>query len=129
MKILRQSFDLFSVLVLIFSCFFVFLGFWQIDRANEKKMIIATLSKEPVALTLSSLNNSHQKGYRKVRFESGTWLDQGYVKKNVVKDGELGAQVYRLYCQKHDCIVVNFGWLKMNEALDLNSNNLNQVVF
>ena len=123
-----RSIDFFSILVLIVSGFFVYLGFWQIERADEKKTIIAALSHEPVPSSLSSLNNVRHQGYQKIQLKGGAWLEHGYVKKNVVRDGQLGIQVYKLYCQDPYCIIVNLGWLSTQDEVDLSKITLNTTL-
>ena len=119
LKKIVSLFDFFTVLVVFFVCFFIYLGFWQIDRANEKKSIITTLTSKPTATSLLNLNESRHREYQKVKVEDGFWLNPGYVKKNIIKDGVVGVQLYKLYCQGEYCIIVNLGWLPMKEEINI----------
>lgn len=79
-------------------------------------------------MSLSNLDKQNLKGYQKLKFDGGIWLDDGYVKKNVVKDNVLGLQVYKLYCQDINCIIVNFGWVPYQNKINLDAMHPNKTI-
>ena len=125
-KKLFKRLDAFTLLIFTVCVFFIYLGFWQIDRAHEKKIIISSLLSPPISVTLATVNQNKINAYQKVELSNGYWLSQGFIKKNVVKDGILGMQIYGLYCQKQHCIIVNFGWLSNNHEALLNNYRLDK---
>ncbi|MDG2348215.1 MAG: SURF1 family cytochrome oxidase biogenesis protein [Gammaproteobacteria bacterium] len=116
---------MFTVLVFLAVVFLIFLGFWQIDRANEKKSIIEGLSSNPKKMSLVDLRDEALVGYEKIVLTGGYWLPEKFIKKNVVKDNQLGSQIYRLYCQEDICVIVNVGWVSMSQITTLKDESVN----
>ena len=124
---LLKKIDMFTVLVFLAVVFLIFLGFWQIDRANEKKSIIEGLSSNPKKMSLVDLRDEALVGYEKIVLTGGYWLPEKFIKKNVVKDNQLGSQIYRLYCQEDICVIVNVGWVSMSQITILKDESVNMT--
>lgn len=124
-----KKIDMFTLLVFLAVVFLIFLGFWQIDRANEKKTIMAGLSSNPKKISLINLRDEALVGYTKIMLTGGHWLPDKFIKKNVVKDNQLGSQIYRLYCQEDVCIIVNIGWVSIDQITALKDESVNLTTF
>lgn len=120
-----KKIDMFTLLVFLAVVFLIFLGFWQIDRANEKKSIIEGLSSNPKRMSLVDLRDEALVGYEKIVLTGGYWSPEKFIKKNVVKDNQLGSQIYRLYCQEDICVIVNVGWVSMSQITTLKDESVN----
>ena len=118
----HHHFDLFTLCVCFVVCFFIYLGFWQLQRADEKKSILLSLSEAPKSISIKSLSQKKVSQYQKILLSDGYWLSHEYLKQNVVKDNQLGMQVYGIFCQKNDCLIVNQGWLPNDQKSKLKKN-------
>lgn len=114
-----KKIDIFTLLVMFGVLFFIYLGFWQIDRANEKKLILKSLSSQPEKTSLMTLSQRRAVGYEKISLSGGYWLPNKFIKKNVIKDNQLGAQIYRIYCEVDMCVIVNIGWVALDQLMTI----------
>ncbi|MFL2488404.1 MAG: SURF1 family protein [Gammaproteobacteria bacterium] len=113
--------------ILIFAIIFVpitiSLGFWQIDRAEEKKQIIASydklLTSEPVGLK----SNTTYKNWQPV-MTVGRFKDTVIFEDNAIVNGRAGFKIYHLFENGDGSYVfVHRGFIERNMI----KNNLPQI--
>ena len=97
-------------LVVILVMLLLRLGFWQLDRAEEKKLLIKQW-QQPATETL--LNLDKQPGfYRKVEFEGLINNRQYFLLDNRTRQGKVGYELIVLTkLADNTAILVNLGWL------------------
>ena len=113
--------------ILIFAIIFVpitiSLGFWQIDRAEEKKQIIASydelLTSEPIGLK----SNTTYKNWQPV-MTVGRFKDTVIFEDNAIVNGRAGFKIYHLFENGDGSYVfVHRGFIERNMI----KNNLPQI--
>ena len=113
--------------ILIFAIIFVpitiSLGIWQIERANEKKLIIANYDKllvsAPIALQKIQMLNNWQPIET-----TGTYEDTIVYEDNAINNGKAGFKVYHLFRNDDGTFIfIHRGFIERN----LIKNNLPEV--
>ena len=110
----RQAATIFYV---FFSIVFVVLGFWQINRGNEKTEIIEAfeLQQSGQAIEFSSDSQKWERVYvsGKLDDERIIYLD------NVIHKGILGFKVLApVFIEDNKIVLVDFGWIKQPQSRD-----------
>ncbi len=113
-----------SFLALIFIYLFVSLGFWQLDRAEQKRALYAEFENRQSAEALDfnqKKNNQLDKEaliWKRLKVR-GEFLEQYQILlDNQVNDTFAGYYVYTPFKldQSNDVVLVNRGWLKANTS-------------
>tara|TARA_X000000950_G_C13815664_1_gene619700 strand:- start:93 stop:764 length:672 start_codon:yes stop_codon:yes gene_type:complete len=122
MKLKKLNIDYFTMLIIVLVVFLVLLGQWQLNRAAEKKQIIKSLSGTVESTSINTINKRQPGTYQKIILTNGYWLKEKFIKRNIVRDNELGSQVYGIYCQQDICLIINKGWLSKHYDSVLSKN-------
>lgn len=115
---MRKSKLIATVLTVLAIAILVKLGFWQLDRANEKEQLFADYESRqtsPIDLNASDTPISDINRYAEVSVE-GRFLDDFLLLDNQIQDGQAGYQVIGLLDAKfakgnNGIIMVNMGWV------------------
>lgn len=105
-----------TLLSLCFLPLLCWLGFWQLDRAAEKRSIIEYASQQltlpPISVFDPSIN-SNALSQRRI-FETGTFLSHHYwLLDNRVVRGKVGYEVIAPFTtETGDVVLVNCGWVQ-----------------
>ncbi len=108
-----------SLIALLFFCLFVSLGFWQLDRAEQKSVMFSDFEKRQSSPVLeldnNNINQYEKEGllWRPVRV-SGEFLEQYQILlDNQVEEGQAGYFVYTplKIDQGEAVILINRGWV------------------
>ncbi len=90
----------FKTKILIFAIIFVpitiSLGMWQIERANEKKLIIANYDKLLVSTPIVLQKNQMLDNWQPIE-TIGTYEDTIVYEDNAINNGKAGFKVYHLF--------------------------------
>ena len=110
-----------SIIFLICISLFLALGFWQLDRANEKEQIIKLYEKrqlaEPVNLVIFPKNNIANTFYKNYKIK-GKYLNKTFLLDNKIKNKKPGFNVLSLFkvAKNGEIILVDRGWILMEGA-------------
>lgn len=108
-----------SLIGLLFFCLFVSLGFWQLDRAEQKKVLFADFEKRQSSPVLE-LDNNNINQYEKEDLlwrpveVNGEFLEQYQILlDNQVEAGRAGYFVYTPFKleQSESVVLINRGWV------------------
>ncbi len=113
--------------ILIFAIIFVpitiSLGMWQIERANEKKLIIANYDKLLVSAPIALQKNQILNNWQPIE-TSGTYEDTIVYEDNAINNGKAGFKVYHLFRNDDGTFIfIHRGFIERN----LIKNNLPEV--
>ena len=113
--------------ILIFAIIFVpitiSLGIWQIERANEKKLIIANYDKLLVSAPIALQKNQMLNNWQPIE-TTGTYQDTVVYEDNAINNGKAGFKVYHLFRNDDGTyIFIHRGFIERN----LIKNNLPEV--
>ena len=117
----------FKTKILIFAIIFVpitiSLGMWQIERANEKKLIIANYDKLLVSTPVVLQKNQMLDNWQPIE-TIGTYEDTIVYEDNAINNGKAGFKVYHLFRNDDGTFIfVHRGFIERN----LIKNNLPEV--
>ena len=117
----------FKTKILIFAIIFVpitiSLGMWQIERANEKKLIIANYDKLLVSAPIVLQKNQMLDNWQPIE-TIGTYEDTIVYEDNAINNGKAGFKVYHLFRNDDGTFIfVHRGFIERN----LIKNNLPEV--
>lgn len=104
-----------TVFALVFSCIFVGLGFWQLDREQEKAALLAAnaeaLASPPVSLAAASPGDVDAP-QRRVLLR-GHWDKRWVLLDNRILDGRAGFEVLQLFrdIDSEQWVLVNRGYV------------------
>ncbi|MGB0495214.1 MAG: SURF1 family protein [Kangiellaceae bacterium] len=91
------------------------LGYWQLERAKEKKQRIDILqsNSEQLITDFSKITNDDLEQFTPVKFEAFLSDDNTYLIENKIQNGELGYHVLNLVTEKSTGkkVFVNRGWI------------------
>ena len=99
------------------------LGFWQLDRADEKRVLESNWLQNQAlpVLELEKLQDQHLRApyFRRIRI-SGEFLTEKYwLRENQIHNGKLGYQVIMLFkTQAEQLIAVDRGWVEGSPLRD-----------
>lgn len=113
--------------ILIFAIIFVpitiSLGIWQIERANEKKLIIANYDKLLVSAPVALQKNQMLNNWQPIE-TTGTYEDTIVYEDNAINNGKAGFKVYHLFRNDDGTFIfVHRGFIERN----LIKNNLPEI--
>ena len=113
--------------ILIFAIIFVpitiSLGMWQIERANEKKLIIANYDKLLVSAPVALQKNQMLNNWQPIE-TTGTYEDTIVYEDNAINNGKAGFKVYHLFRNDDGTFIfIHRGFIERN----LIKNNLPEV--
>ena len=113
--------------ILIFAIIFVpitiSLGMWQIERANEKKLIIANYDKLLVSAPIALQKNQTLNNWQPIE-TTGTYEDTIVYEDNAINNGKAGFKVYHLFRNDDGTFIfIHRGFIERN----LIKNNLPEV--
>ena len=117
----------FKTKILIFAIIFVpitiSLGIWQIERANEKKLIIANYDKLLVSAPIVLQKNQMLDNWQPIE-TTGTYEDIIVYEDNAINNGKAGFKVYHLFRNDDGTFIfIHRGFIERN----LIKNNLPEV--
>ena len=117
----------FKTKILIFAIIFVpitiSLGMWQIERANEKKLIIANYDKLLVSAPVVLQKNQMLNNWQPIE-TTGTYEDTIVYEDNAINNGKAGFKVYHLFRNDDGTFIfIHRGFIERN----LIKNNLPEV--
>ena len=117
----------FKTKILIFAIIFVpitiSLGMWQIERANEKKLIIANYDKLLVSAPIALQKNQMLNNWQPIE-TTGTYEDTIVYEDNAINNGKAGFKVYHLFRNDDGTFIfIHRGFIERN----LIKNNLPEV--
>ena len=117
----------FKAKILIFAIIFVpitiSLGMWQIERANEKKLIIANYDKLLVSAPIALQKNQMLNNWQPIE-TTGTYEDTVVYEDNAINNGKAGFKVYHLFRNDDGTFIfIHRGFIERN----LIKNNLPEV--
>ena len=107
-----------SIISLLCISLFLYLGFWQLDRANEKEKIVNLYEERQLADTveLNSMGENiiQDKYYRNYKIK-GRYINKTFLIDNKIKDKQPGFNVISLFqiSSSKEIILVDRGWIKM----------------
>lgn len=112
---LRAHFN-WKLMIFVVLCLPVLLrlGFWQLERAEEKRTILAAqqLQAQQPALDYRQLQSDQFENYRNVRAEA-QWQPQIYLLDNQIHQGQFGYEVIQAAKLADDqLLLVSRGWIK-----------------
>jgi cytochrome oxidase assembly protein ShyY1 len=109
---LRRSFRpgiLLCLFVSVFLPLFVSLGFWQLNRAQQKDQLLAL--GEGASLVASDINWSEPPLYRET-VVTGTLLDEPiFLLDNKTNNGVFGYEVFSLLNAEEEYFLISLGWV------------------
>ena len=117
-----------SIIFLLCISLFLSLGFWQLDRADEKNSIIKLYQDRqksaPEKLSTFSNFDLESKKYKKYKIK-GRYLNKTFLIDNKIKNKKPGFNVISLFklSSKNEIIVVDRGWIEMRGTRDSISKN------
>lgn len=104
-----------TLFVAFFLPILVLLGFWQLDRAEEKRQLQARMdqSRSEVAVSLANLGDNADVAWRPVQMEGIFDPELIWLLDNRTRDGKAGLEVLQVFIDADTGkrLVVNRGWL------------------
>lgn len=112
-----------TLFVVIFFPLLIKLGFWQLDRAEEKRMILDRweMDQADTVITVDALSDEMANTINFRRFQmAGKFLpEQFWLQENKVFNGDLGYQVIMLFqLDNGQYIAVDRGWVQGSPLRD-----------
>ena len=106
-----------TIFYIFFSTVFVVLGFWQINRGNEKTEIIEDFELQQAGQAIEFSSNSQK--WERV-YISGKLDDERIIfLDNVIHKGILGFKVLApVFIEENKIMLVDFGWIKQPQSRD-----------
>ena len=111
-----------SVLILVTMAFLISLGFWQLDRADQKRTIEASIQKANTGVVELIVNNSEllNREYYEVRLQGSYINDKQFIYDNQIVDQVSGYYVLTPFVLKgqSNAIMINRGFIPWNGRRD-----------
>ena len=111
-----------SVLILATMAFLVSLGFWQLDRADQKRTIEASIQKANTGVVELIVNQNEllNKEYYEVRLQGGYVSDKQFIYDNQIVDQVSGYYVLTPFVLtgQSNAIMINRGFIPWNGKRD-----------
>lgn len=110
-----------TIFVVLLSPMFVGLGFWQLDRAEQKRAMAAAQDsrrKQPPLRLDDNKPSSHMVSYRRLIAQGRFLADKTVFIENRKYQGKTGYHVITPLCTSPDrlCLLVNRGWVDATAA-------------
>lgn len=115
----------FLILTLLFVALALFLGFWQLDRAEQKQELLEMYSQRgQTTVPLQSVIDDWEKHqYQRIETQGSFLPDKQIFLENQVHDRQVGYHAYIPFrTENGDTILVNTGWQKELREKDNISN-------
>ena len=111
-----------SILILATMAFLVSLGFWQLDRADQKRTIEASIQKANTGVVELIINQNEllNKEYYEVRLQGGYIGDKQFIYDNQIVDQASGYYVLTPFVLtgQSNAIMINRGFIPWNGRRD-----------
>ena len=111
-----------SILVLATMAFLVSLGFWQLDRADQKRTIEASIQKANTGVVELIVNQNEllNKEYYEVRLQGSYFSDKQFIYDNQIVDQASGYYVLTPFVLtgQSNAIMINRGFIPWNGRRD-----------
>ncbi|MEJ2315422.1 MAG: SURF1 family protein [Gammaproteobacteria bacterium] len=111
----------FLILTLLFVILTLSLGFWQLDRAEQKQALLDIYSeRSQTSVPLGTVINDWQSSrYQRIQTQGVFLPDKQIFLENQVRDGQVGYDAYVPFRTiEDDVILVNTGWQKELQEKD-----------
>jgi surfeit locus 1 family protein len=106
-----------TIFYIFFAIVFVFLGFWQINRGNEKAEIIEAFEIQQTMQAVEFSANS--KKWERVYIDGELDAEKLIYIDNIIYKGILGFKVVApVSIEDNKIILVDFGWIKQPQSRD-----------
>jgi surfeit locus 1 family protein len=111
----------FLLLTLLFVVLTLSLGFWQLDRAQQKQALLdiyreRSQTSVPLATVIDDWQSSR---YQRIEAEGAFLPDKQIFLENQVREGQVGYHVYVPFrTDGNDVVLVNTGWQKALQEKD-----------
>ena len=104
-----------TIFYIFFSIVFVLLGFWQINRGNEKTEIIETFELQQAGQAIEFSSNSQQ--WERVYISGKLDEERIIYLDNVIHKGMLGFKVLApVFIDENKIMLVDFGWIRQPQS-------------
>lgn len=105
---------------LVFISIFISLGFWQLDRANEKKAMLSLFDSD--AQFTEPLDYAALADFDRIRVFGRYLEDRQILIDNIPREGQLGYYVITPFepSTSDDLLLINRGWLPKATNADIN---------
>lgn len=104
-----------SLLVILLVPGLCSLGVWQLQRADEKRSMLASFEarRQAEPITLDELERSREPAYRRVRLQGHFDADHSLLLDNRIRDGRAGVELLQPFLDQASgkWVLVNRGWL------------------
>ena len=111
-----------SILILATMAFLVSLGFWQLDRADQKRTIEASIQKANTGVVELIVNQNEllNKEYYEVRLQGSYVSDKQFIYDNQIVDQASGYYVLTPFVLtgQSNAIMINRGFITWNGRRD-----------
>lgn len=101
--------------VLLLMPLLLWLGFWQLDRAEQKREMLARYQQQRSAPALSAAKlfaaDPAALAHRRVRLRGDFLADYSLLLDNQILDGRVGYQLLQPFRSEQGLLLVNRGWL------------------
>lgn len=112
-----------TAFVAFFLPILVILGFWQLDRAEEKRQMQARMdqSRSAVAVSLGELQGTENVAWRPLQMQGIFDPELIWLLDNRTRDGQAGLEVLQVFIDSDSSqrLVVNRGWLPWPDRRDV----------
>jgi len=118
LSVLRQQWKI-TILVLIFLPALIYLGFWQLDRAEHKRKLLSFYEqqRQQAHTALAELDASGKTKYKNVKIKGKYDIDHYWLLDNQPRQGKPGYEVIMPFyfddaIGNNRTLLVNRGWIK-----------------
>ena len=103
-----------TLFVLFFLPILIYLGCWQLDRAQQKRVLEAVYQQQQAlpAIPLQTVSEAVNLNYRNVTVQGHYNQQQYWLLDNRARDGKVGYEVIMPLVNEHYTVLVNRGWVK-----------------
>jgi cytochrome oxidase assembly protein ShyY1 len=97
----------------------IYLGFWQLDRAEQKKQLIQSWSQQTHQTQLPSLDEFTTRQYLNLKLKGYLDHQRYFMLDNRFRNGVVGYEVIApFYTEFNELILVNLGWTQAPQSRD-----------
>lgn len=90
----------------------IFLGFWQLDRAEQKQQLMDSWSEQTVQTQLPSVNELSKQPYLNLELEGYFDHQRYFLLDNRFRQGQVGYEVVvPFFTEFSELVLVNLGWV------------------
>lgn len=110
---------LFSGLVLVVGCLTLSAGFWQLERADEKRALLAQLAPSGVVSNAAEIAAFAADKATRIRIPVDAVLPERVFLENRIVEGRAGYEVFVRARTGEETLLVNAGWVPAERTRDL----------